>query len=189
MCNISAKLIVWFDCELPIEEAADVERHLQTCAECRSELDTYKRLSGALESYCEAALASGAPGRARQFWKPVAVGVGTVAAMLALVLTMPRPPEEQTLAPAPVAHVTPPARKTPETSLASTSPVVQIRPRHVSIPKQGAQANWQAAEPPIRISIPADAVLPPGAAPEGVEFVAEVSIAADGSAQGFFVRP
>ena len=52
-----------------------------------------------------------------------------------------------------------------------------------------AAAGWQSAEPAIQITIPAEAVLPPGAAPEGVSFVAEVSIAPDGSAHQIFLRP
>jgi hypothetical protein len=41
--------------------------------------------------------------------------------------------------------------------------------------------NWMAAEPAIQIAIPGDAMFPPGALPEGVSFVAELSVAADGS--------
>ena len=51
-----------------------------------------------------------------------------------------------------------------------------------------AAAGWQSAEPAIQITIPADAVLPPGAAPEGVSFVAEVSIAPDGSAHQILLQ-
>jgi anti-sigma factor RsiW len=52
-----------------------------------------------------------------------------------------------------------------------------------------AAAGWQLAEPAIQIAIPAEAILPPGAAPEGVSFVAEVSIAPDGSAHQIFLQP
>jgi hypothetical protein len=52
-----------------------------------------------------------------------------------------------------------------------------------------AAADWQLAEPAIQITIPAEAILPPGAAPEGVSFVAEVSIAPDGSAHQIFLQP
>lgn len=51
-----------------------------------------------------------------------------------------------------------------------------------------AALGWQLAEPAIQISIPAEAVLPPGAVPEGVSFVAEVSIATDGSAHQIFLQ-
>ncbi len=59
----------------------------------------------------------------------------------------------------------------------------------MSVPATPAAAVWRSAEPAIQITIPADAVLPPGAAPEGVSFVAEVSIAADGSAHQIFLQP
>jgi hypothetical protein len=50
-------------------------------------------------------------------------------------------------------------------------------------------AAWPAAAPAIEITIPAEAVLPPGAAPAGATFVADVTIASDGSAQQFRLRP
>ena len=46
---------------------------------------------------------------------------------------------------------------------------------------QPAYENWMAAGPAIQISIPGDAMFPPGAVPEGISFVAELSVAADGS--------
>jgi hypothetical protein len=39
------------------------------------------------------------------------------------------------------------------------------------------------------MAIPADAVFPPGAVPEGVSFTADVSIGPDGSAQQIRFRP
>ena len=46
MCEFSGKLIAWMDRELPESEAADVERHLGACAECRERLAAYKQVSG-----------------------------------------------------------------------------------------------------------------------------------------------
>ena len=59
----------------------------------------------------------------------------------------------------------------------------------LSVRAAPAAAGWQLAEPAIQIAIPAEAILPPGAAPEGVSFVAEVSIAPDGSAHQIFLQP
>ena len=50
-------------------------------------------------------------------------------------------------------------------------------------------AAWQPAEQTIQIIIPADALFPPGAFPEGVSFVADLRLAADGSAGGLALRP
>ena len=72
---------------------------------------------------------------------------------------------------------------------AAPGPVRKIHRRPVAAPAQIREANWQQAEPAIEIAIPADAVLPPGAVPEGVAFVADVRIAVDGSARQTFVWP
>jgi hypothetical protein len=45
------------------------------------------------------------------------------------------------------------------------------------------------AEPAIQIAIPADAMFPHGAVPEGMTYIANLSLAADGSVQGFRLRP
>jgi len=44
-------------------------------------------------------------------------------------------------------------------------------------------------EPVIQIAIPAEEMFPPGAVPEGMHFVADVTIAADGSAERLRLRP
>jgi hypothetical protein len=48
----------------------------------------------------------------------------------------------------------------------------------------GAKNDWAMAEPAIQIAIPADAMFPPGAVPEGVTYIANVSLGPDGSVQG-----
>jgi hypothetical protein len=49
--------------------------------------------------------------------------------------------------------------------------------------------NWIPVESVIEIVIPAEAVFPPGAVPEGVSFNADLTIGADGSARGLWLRP
>jgi hypothetical protein len=44
-------------------------------------------------------------------------------------------------------------------------------------------------EPMIQIAIPADEMFPPGAVPEGMHFVADMTIAPDGSADRLQLRP
>ena len=89
MCEFSEKLIAWLDRELPAEEAAEVERHLAGCSECRSGVDAYKRVSGEFDAYCDAAIASSAR-RGVPRWTPVAVATAAAAALVALFLAMPR---------------------------------------------------------------------------------------------------
>ena len=82
----------------------------------------------------------------------------------------------------------------------SASPSVQNLPelerRHAAEPTRRAaprprfaQTHWPPAPPAVEIAIPADAIFPPGAAPEGVSFAADVTIAPDGSAQQIRLRP
>ena len=191
MCEYSGKLIAWLDRELPADEAAGVERHLRSCIACHNELIAFERLSGALESYCEAAWASSAP-RGIRGGKAAAVGAGAIAAMIALLLAPPRTREARPRLAAPQEAVA--ASPAPSAAEAARVPSAagRIHRAHrqpVAAPAQNEDTAWQAAQPAVQITIPAEAVLPPGAAPEGVSFVAEVSFAADGSAQEFLLRP
>jgi hypothetical protein len=45
------------------------------------------------------------------------------------------------------------------------------------------------AQPTIEIAIPSDALFPPGAVPEGFAFVADLSLAQDGSPAELALRP
>jgi putative zinc finger protein len=198
MCDFAGKLIAWLDHELPAEEAAEVERHLAGCSECRSDVDAYKRVSGEFDAYCDAAIASSAR-RGAPRWAPVVLGAGAVAALVALFLAMPR------------TRVDPPAFHRPQTVVAA-SPVIaaKVSPASVSLaqrvdrrravtpvsvrdanaaPPQSQDANVLPDEPMIQIAIPADEMFPPGAVPEGIHFVADVTIAADGSAERLRLRP
>src|SRR5260370_40231600 len=54
MCEFSGKLTAWMDHELAAEDATDVTRHLETCAECRARVEAYSRVTTAFEEYCDA---------------------------------------------------------------------------------------------------------------------------------------
>ena len=198
MCDFSGKLIAWLDRELPADEAAEVERHLEFCSECRSDADAFRRVSGKFDAYCDAAIASnvrsGVP-----HWMLVVSGAGAVAALVALFLAMPR------------THVQPPAFHPPQLTVAASPVVVAAAvsvsassihrihrrptPAPVSIrnansaPVQSQNAYVLPDEPTIQIAIPADEMFPPGAVPEGMHFVADLTIAADGSAERLRLQP
>ena len=198
MCDFSGKLIAWIDRELPAEESTEVERHLESCSECRSSVDAYKKVSGEFDAYCDAAISPSAR-RAVPPWAPVAAAAGVAVALVALFLAMPR------------TRISPPAFHAPqgmaETSSAviapavpaSVSPVRRIHRRSHAVPAPFTNANAAPAqyenayslpnEPMIQITIPADEIYPPGAVPEGMHFVADLTIAADGSAEGLRLRP
>jgi hypothetical protein len=198
MCDFSGKLIAWLDHELPAEKAAEVERHLADCSECRSGVDAYKRVSGEFDAYCDAAIASNAR-RGVPRWAPVVLGAGAAAALVALFLAMPQ------------TRVESPAFHRPQTVVAaspvivtnglavSISPAQRVHRRRAVAPAsiqigssasvQNQNAYLQPDEPMIQIAIPADEMFPPGAVPEGMHFVADVTIAADGSAERLRLRP
>jgi len=194
MCEFSGKLIAWLDGELPAVEAAEVGRHLRGCAECRGEMAVFEKLSGALGSYCEAAGAVCEQRGRQSHWKQGALGVGAaaIAAVIVLVVLLPRASKMHPSggpAPSPAKVRT---NTVEEAVNAAESPAVAAKAGHrriVASPARTEASRGQLAEPEIQITIPADAVLPPGAVPEGVSYVADVRIPANGSAQPLFVWP
>jgi len=68
-------------------------------------------------------------------------------------------------------------------------PVKKVHRRHVIAPMKPPNTNWALAEPSIQIAIPVEAMFPPGAVPEGITFIADLSVAADGSVEGLRLQP
>jgi anti-sigma factor RsiW len=198
MCEFSGKLIAWLDHELPAEETADVERHLAGCFECRSGVEAYKRVSGEFDAYCDAAIASRARGGVPR-WAPVVLGAGAVAALVTLFLALPRTRVQPSVFHPPQTTVAASASVDPAAVPATVSLIQRVHRRHavtsVSIqnaivaPVQNQNPNLLPDEPMIQIAIPADEMFPPGAVPEGMHFVADLSIAPDGSAERLRLRP
>jgi anti-sigma factor RsiW len=198
MCDFSGRLIAWLDRELPAEEAAEVERHLDLCSECGTNVDAYKRVSGEFDAYCDAAISSSTR-RGVPRWAPVSIATAVAAALVALFLAMPRKrvqppafhPGQVTVAGLSHGDVT--------TVPASVNVIHRVHRRHsdTATTNRNANANvvhdqnvyLQPDAPMIQIAIPADEMFPPGAVPEGMQFVADVTIAADGSAERMCLRP
>jgi anti-sigma factor RsiW len=179
MSEHPANLIAWLDCELPDAEAADMRRHLKGCASCRNRLRAYTEVSRAFDAFCDATATSRARRRLPRW-----AAVSSAAAAAALLLAFPRARVE--LPPANVPSATAPAAVVLELPPA---PATAVHRRHLVAPPQNQEAGWLPAEPAIQIAIPAEAIFPPGAIPDGVSFIADVSIAADGSAQRLRLRP
>lgn len=183
MCDTDGRLIAWMDGELAENEATDVEQHVRVCAECRQRKAAFEDASRGFAAYYSATTqAKGAPRRVSRW---VAVVAAAAAAVLVAFAFWPRPVKQ---APA-AAQV--PAQSTVAT-VAET--VVPVQPRHdvshnVVAHKRARRANFEMAEPAIQIAIPAEAMFPPGAVPEGVTYVANLSFAADGSVQGLRLHP
>ncbi len=188
-CDCSEKLVAWLDNELSIDEAAYMEQHLAACLGCRTKVDAYKEVSVALQSYCQAATTSGthraAPLRVLPF-----VGAAAAAAVLAFFLLQPHPrmvaPAVQPALAIPSAVAVPDAKPAPP---APSQHIKPVRVRHSAEPPQSSQTNSTPAESAVQIAIPAEALFPPGAFPQGVAFVADLSIAPDGSPQRLHLEP
>jgi anti-sigma factor RsiW len=198
MCDFSGKLIAWLDRELSAEEASEIERHVKACSECRSEVDAYKLVSREFDAYCDEALAARAR-RGVPRWTPVVSAVGAVAALVALFLALPRTRvEPPALHPIQAAVAASPAVAT-EALPTAVTPIQKVHRRQAVAPVKIRNDNATFAqnqhsyilpdEPVIQIAIPADEMFPPGAVPDGMHFFADLTIAADGSAERLRLRP
>jgi hypothetical protein len=191
MCDFPGRLVAWLDGEMPEGEAAEVQRHVQSCVECRRRIDAYERVSKGVNAYCDEAVATKVH-RGAVRWELVLSAAAVVG--IALLMAFPRARVEQTLAQEPVAaapalHDADAVGSVARVFEAAPASEKKIHRRRAAVPERIQNTNLVAAEPGIQIAIPADAMFPPGAVPEGINFVAEVSIAPDGSAQGLRLQP
>ena len=187
-CDCSEKLVAWLDGELSNDEAAYMEQHLAACVECRTNVDDYKKVSVALQSYCDAAITSRTHHAALRVLSYVAAAAAAVALAFSLLQSHPR-----MVAPAvQPAPAIPSVVAVPDAKPASPAPSPRIKPvrvRRSAEPPQSSQTNSPPAESAVQIAIPAEALFPPGAFPQGVAFVADLSIAPDGSPQRLHLEP
>jgi anti-sigma factor RsiW len=211
MCDFSGKLVAWMDGELEPKDAAAVKDHVEICAECRSNVNAYRQASDELNAYFNET-----PAAEAQEWPVRAVvlasATGALAALLGLLLLWPRmqtQPQRFAVAAAPAtasAESTSVAQSSISSALrpnegsmervrrrpvtgAENGPA-QIRQQHSSLPEKTEVTAYELPnEAVVEIAIPADDMFPPGAVPAGMNFVADMTIAADGSAERLQVRP
>jgi anti-sigma factor RsiW len=178
MCEFSSKLIAWLDHELPDAEAGAMDQHLRACAECRKQADAFRGVSHAFALYARAVPLQ-APRSARAWLLvPAAIAAAVFAVFL---LPSRRPPYTQPDVQPSTTAVQPPPAIVP-----SKAPAAAAAVRRPRVPKriQAQAVAWLPAEPTIQVVIPADQLFPPGALPEGVDLVANLSLAADVSPAG-----
>ncbi len=197
MCEFSPKLVAWLDGELPNSEAADLDQHVRACDECRVRIDLYENVSGLVTAYCDARLAAEAPSHVPNW----ASALGAVAALVASLAVFPHFRSDRPSAHS-LASVTQTVSSAPVAGAVTALPLLQA-PRHLnrklrksatSEADSGSQSEsretgFLPTEPAIEIAVPGDALLPPGALPPGIGFVAEVSLGEDGSAQQLRLQP
>lgn len=176
MCDVQAKLIAWLDRELSSEEAVGLERHMEECQECRSRLAAYEQVTETLDVYCDAVVAAKTRRKVPR-WAPVLASA--IAATVLVYFAIPRtridPP------PVLIPNITAASLPTPARPAPEPAPRKTIHRRHLHAPVQVRAAKWQPMETAVQIAIPADAMFPPGAMPKDLNFIAELSIAPDGS--------
>jgi hypothetical protein len=185
MCEYRTKLIAWLDHELNSEETSDVDAHVQACKECRSQVAVYGEVSRRFDAYCDATSEAKMPHRMPR-WVPALSGVVVAAAVLFLVF--PRAGVE-----APPIHLPVHAPIAAAVSVRDIAPepaagkkVLKRRARK-NVP--GKTSNWLPSGSMVEIAIPAEAMFPPGVVPEGMNLIAELSIAPDGSVEHLRLRP
>jgi anti-sigma factor RsiW len=185
MCDVQAKLIAWLDRELPTDEASAVERHVERCQDCRRWVARYGQVSETFDAYCDALMGAKAPRRVPR-WVPVLAGA--VVAASVIFLAFPRTRVEPPLVDHPA--ITTASVPVPATPLEEPTPrkKTTVRRRH-TVPRV---REYATKEPPmdtaIEIAIPAEAMFPPGAMPNGINFIADVRIAPDGSVKQVRLR-
>ena len=182
MCDVQAKLIAWFDRELPPEEASEMDRHVKRCRECQSRVALYERVSKNFDVFCDAMMAAKAPRRVPR-WVPVLASA--VVASVLMYLIFPRVRVEAPFVKPIVATASVPV---PGPPAGEPVPPKRIRRRHAVPRVQAHTSKWQPMETAIQIAIPADAMFPPGAVPNGMNLSAELIIAPDGSVKQVRLR-
>lgn len=189
MCEFSSKLIAWIDGELPDDQMFAINRHLTQCSECRQQAAAFREVSHAF-----LACSRTVPQQRAGAWRAAVLVPAAIAAagVLAALLMLPRHAQEASRHPSITGVAAAPA--VPLDKLLAMAPLhsvparmVATRPRRVK--RAPRLSEWMPAEPTIQILIPGDALFPPGALPEGVDLVANLRFAAEGSPASLALRP
>jgi len=182
MCEFSLKLVAWMDGELPADEMAALDRHVDECAECRAESERFRAAS---QAFAECVQSAPWPNRFNRRWLvvPAAIAAGLAVAFL-LPLRAHR--ERQPIAATSKAE---PVEIAQTVESRRTIPAIATKYRKRPVRPVQVQTPWTPVEPTVEVMIPADAIFPPGALPEGVDFVADLRLATNGSSASLALRP
>ena len=188
MCNFDGNLIAWMDGELSSEIASDVERHVRSCGDCRQRLAKYENVSRDFAAYY---LTKNqpvvVPANRVTRWVPYAAAAAAAILLVSSVFVLRRPnkiaPEVRESA-----KVISPAQAQSHVELSPAVPVAS-KPiaRHRVPPHQSRPEEASPTQTAIQIAIPAEAMFPPGAVPQGMAYIA--SLAPDGSIQSIRLQP
>jgi Putative zinc-finger len=188
-CDCSEQLVAWLDGELSNDEAAYAEQHLAACVECRTKVDAYQKVSVALRSYCDAVITSGTHQAAPLRVLPYIGAAAAVAALVFFLLQSHSRMVAPAVQPAPAITSVVAVSDAKPASPAPSPGIKPVRVRRSAESPQSSRTDSPPAESAVQIAIPAEALFPPGAFPQGVAFVADLSIAPDGSPQRLHFEP
>ncbi|HVH86764.1 MAG TPA: zf-HC2 domain-containing protein, partial [Terriglobales bacterium] len=180
MCEFQAKLIALLDRELSSEEVAAVERHIEGCEECRNRLAGYEVVNETFDAYCDAVMAAKTR-RVIPHWMPVLASAAVAAFVIFLAFLEKRIEPPPVLTPTINAVSVPGPMPLLAPSAPEPAPRKKMHRRQAVPAVQERAMKWRPTETAVQIAIPAEAMFPPGAMPKGLNFVAELSIAPDGS--------
>jgi len=187
MCEFQAKLIAFLDRELPSEEVAGVERHIEGCEECRNRLAGYELVNETFDAYCDAVMAAKMR-RPIPHWVPVLASAAVAAVVMFLALPEKRMEPPPVLTPTIAAVSVPGPMPVLAPAAPEPAPRKKMHRRHAVPAVQERAVKWRPTETAVQIAIPAEAMFPPGAMPKGLNFVAELNIAPDGSVKQVRLR-
>jgi hypothetical protein len=160
-----------------------VEHHVERCQDCRRRVAAYRQVSETFHAYCDAVMTAEARRRVPR-WMPVFAG--TVVAAAVILLAFPRTRVEPPLVGPTINSASMPVPAPTPAEPASRK--ATTRRRHAVPRVQERAAEIQPMDTAIQIAIPAEAMFPPGAMPNGINFIADMTIAPDGSVQQVRLR-
>ena len=179
-------LVAWIDGELHPLEAARVEDHVKECGKCAARVESYRGISDEVRVWSRAQ--PHAPLRAR--WRVgrtaawAAVAAAAVVVLGAALYSRPEPRREVALMTRPQVDLR------AETRLSSAPAVTApVRTRERAVARRPAVEPVVYAGAVVRVALPADELLPPGAVPAGTQILADVTFAADGSPTAIRLLP
>lgn len=188
MCKYSTNLIAWLDRELESEEMAELEQHLRECGECRLNKAKYEAASQVFDDYCNAVMTA-EPDREQHRWLSTLSAAAAILVLVAATAVLLRS-RVQPLSPSSTVIAQP--TQSPVVPEPATPPANATGPRYARPKPVRTQAGNRFSLPPqpaVEVAIPADSMFPPGAVPEGLNFIADVNFAPDGSTRQMRLRP
>lgn len=186
MCDFDNSLIAWMDGELDGPDAATVEQHVSACDECRARLAAYENASRDFAAYYAATTQTPVANGPNSAGRLIPYLVTAAAAIIVALILLPRAHRQTQFAAQPdTVKAAPPVAVEPAATSVPFAAVPQPVQRRTALHRVPQNATQPPSEPVVQIVIPADAVFPPGAMPDGVAYVANLNYTIGGALPGY----